>query len=43
MNWQIQKAKSRFKELIERVFEEGPQTVTRHGKAVAIVIPIEEY
>ena len=43
MNWQIQEAKARFSELVERVLKEGPQTVTRHGKAVAVVIPIEEY
>jgi antitoxin Phd len=43
MNWQIQEAKARFSELVDRVLKEGPQTVTRHGKAVAVVIPVDEY
>jgi prevent-host-death family protein len=43
MNWQIQEAKARFSEMIERVLKDGPQTVTRRGKAVAVVIPAEEY
>ena len=43
MRWQIQQAKARFSELVERTLKEGPQTVTRHGKAVAIVVAAEEY
>jgi prevent-host-death family protein len=43
VNWQIQAAKARFSELIERTLKEGPQTVTRHGKPVAVMVPLEEY
>jgi len=43
MRWQIQQAKARFSEMVERARKEGPQTVTRHGKAVAVLIPAEEY
>lgn len=43
MNWQIQTAKARFSELVERTLKEGPQTVTRHGKPVAVMVPAEEY
>jgi antitoxin Phd len=43
MNWQIQQAKARFSELVQRALKEGPQTVTRHGKAVAVLIPADEY
>jgi antitoxin Phd len=43
MNWQVQEAKARFSEMVERALEEGPQTVTRHGKAVAVLVPAEEY
>jgi prevent-host-death family protein len=43
MKWQIQEAKARFSELIERTLKHGPQTVTRHGRAVAVVVPIDEY
>ena len=43
MKWQIQQAKARFSEMVERALKEGPQTVTRHGKAVAVLVPAEEY
>jgi antitoxin Phd len=43
MEWQIQQAKARFSEMIERARREGAQTVTRHGKRVAVLIPLEEY
>jgi antitoxin Phd len=43
MKWQLQHAKARFSELVERALKEGPQTVTRHGKDVAVVVPAEEY
>ena len=40
VEWQIQQAKNRFSELIERARNEGPQTVTRHGEPVAQVVAI---
>ena len=43
MKWQIQEAKARFSEMVDRVLKEGPQTVTRHGKAVAVLVPADEY
>lgn len=43
MNWQIQEAKARFSEMVERTLKDGPQTVTRHGKPVAVLIPAEQY
>ena len=43
MNWQIQQAKARFSELVDRTLKEGPQTVTRHGKVVAVMVPVEHY
>ena len=43
MNWQVQQAKARFSELLDRTPKEGPQTVTRHGKPVAVIVPVEEY
>ncbi|HEY4082790.1 MAG TPA: type II toxin-antitoxin system Phd/YefM family antitoxin [Burkholderiaceae bacterium] len=38
--WQVQEAKSRFSELIDRAIEQGPQIVTRHGKAVVRVVAV---
>jgi prevent-host-death family protein len=43
VNWQIQQAKARFSEMLERALKEGPQTVTRHGKPVAVVVSAGEY
>jgi prevent-host-death family protein len=43
MNWQIQEAKARFSEMVDRTLKEGPQTVTRHGKPVAVLVPVDEY
>ena len=41
--WQVQEAKTRFSEVIERARTEGPQTITRHGAERAVVLSIEEY
>ena len=41
--WQVQDAKTRFSEVIERARSEGPQTITRHGTERAVVLSIEEY
>ena len=38
--WQVQEAKNRFSELMERAVSDGPQTVTRHGRAVVRVVAI---
>jgi prevent-host-death family protein len=42
-HWQVQDAKQRFSEMIRAVASEGPQIITRHGEAVAVVVGIEEY
>lgn len=41
--WPIQDAKNRLSELIETVTKVGAQTITRHGKPVAVVISAEAY
>lgn len=43
MQWQVQEAKQRFSELIRSAQTDGPQTVTRHGEEIAVVIDIAEY
>jgi antitoxin Phd len=43
MVWQLQTAKQRFSELVERALHEGPQIVTRRGREVAVVVGIDEY
>jgi prevent-host-death family protein len=42
-HWQIQEAKQRFSEVIRAVASEGPQTITRHGEDVAVIVDIAEY
>jgi len=39
----LQEAKQKFSELVRRALEDGPQTVTRHGEEVVVVVPAEEY
>jgi antitoxin Phd len=41
--WQVQQAKTRLSEVIERAQTEGPQTITRHGADRAVVLSIEDY
>lgn len=41
--WQVQDAKARLGDVIERARTEGPQTITRHGKERAVVLSIEDY
>ena len=43
MRWQVQEAKQRFSELLRRAVEEGPQSVTKHGEEVAIVMDVAHY
>jgi antitoxin Phd len=41
--WQLQAAKQRFSELVERARREGPQVVTKHGREAVVVVSAEEY
>lgn len=41
--WQLQEAKSRFSELVERTLLQGPQWVTRRGEEAVVVIAAAEY
>ena len=41
--WQVQNAKARLSEVIERACTEGPQMITRHGAERAVVLSIEDY
>lgn len=42
-NWPVQEAKSRFSELIDQSLSNGPQVVTRHGRATAVVVPYAQW
>jgi antitoxin Phd len=41
--WQIQEAKNKLSELIDRAIAEGPQVITRHGVEVVVVMPFTGY
>jgi antitoxin Phd len=41
--WQVQKAKARFSEVIEKAQRDGPQIITRHGAERAVVLSIADY
>jgi prevent-host-death family protein len=41
MNWQVEE--QRFSEVLRAVERDGPQTITKHGQEVAVVIDIAEY
>ncbi len=41
MGWQVQEATQRFSEVLRAVRDDGPQTITRHGEEVAVVIDID--
>ena len=41
--WKLQDAKSRLSEVVNLAQQKGPQTITRHGKPVAVIVSLEEY
>ncbi|MCY4518517.1 MAG: type II toxin-antitoxin system Phd/YefM family antitoxin [Acidimicrobiaceae bacterium] len=41
--WQVQEAKSRFSEFLQRSLSDGPQIVTLRGVPSAVLLPIEEW
>lgn len=41
--WQLQDAKSKFSELVERALADGAQIVTRHGRKTVVILPFDEY
>lgn len=41
MTWQLQDAKNRFSEVVQRARREGPQIVTLRGGQAAVVLSAE--
>ncbi|MBM3505311.1 MAG: type II toxin-antitoxin system Phd/YefM family antitoxin [Alphaproteobacteria bacterium] len=41
--WSVAQAKARFSELIDVAVAHGPQTVTRRGRGVAVVIAAKDW
>ena len=43
MTWQIQEAKNKLSEVIDKTLHDGPQVITRRGKKVVIMMSVKEY
>lgn len=41
--WQIQDAKNKLSEVINRAVTQGPQVITRHGEKTVVVVAYAEY
>lgn len=41
--WQLQEAKNRFSEVVNRALKDGAQTITRHGKPVVVVMSQDDF
>lgn len=41
--WQLQDAKNRFSEVVDEALQSGPQTVTRRGEPVVVVVSIDTW
>ena len=43
LTWPLQEAKNKLSEVIDCADNAGPQTVTRHGKRVAVIVSAREF
>ncbi|MCH9643726.1 MAG: type II toxin-antitoxin system Phd/YefM family antitoxin [Gammaproteobacteria bacterium] len=41
--WQLQEAKARFSELVNKALSKGPQSITVRGKPSAVIISMRDY
>lgn len=41
--WQLQEAKAKLSELVEKAMDGEPQLVTKHGEKAVVVLDYEEY
>ncbi len=42
-SWPVQAAKARFSEMLETTIKQGPQLVTKHGRAAAVLVPVQQW
>ena len=43
MVWQLQDAKNKFSEVVEKAISAGPQEITRRGKKAVILMSVKDY
>jgi antitoxin Phd len=41
--WPLQEAKNQFSQVVELAQTAGPQTVTRHGEPIAVILSASEF
>ena len=41
--WQLQEAKNRLSEVVDKALHQGPQVITRRGVETAVVVSVEEF
>jgi prevent-host-death family protein len=41
--WAVAAAKAHLSEVLDRVVTQGPQTITRNGRNVAVIVSVEEW
>jgi len=41
--WQLQEAKAKFSELVDKAEKEGAQVITRRGIETVVIIPVSEW
>lgn len=41
--WQIQDAKNKFSQVIVEAVKSGPQIVTKHGEATAVILSVQDF
>lgn len=41
--WQLQTAKNKFSEMVDKALKKGPQVVTKHGVDTVVVISMDDY
>ena len=42
-SWSVQDAKSQFSQLLDTCLNEGPQRISRHGAAIAMLVSITDW
>ena len=43
MPWQLQQAKQRFSEVVQRALDDGPQVVTRRGEEAVVIVSAADF
>jgi antitoxin Phd len=42
-SWPIQDAKNQFSHVIDLACTKGPQTITKHGEPIVVMVPVDLY